>query len=287
EQPITRTTTALPAPQALPSSTFPMTGLQALPTVEPRRVVCSVRPLQAPPMRARARREVRPYLPRRARQALRCSPARPTTGRLGPGPTTLVPVPRAPQGRAPRTESLRPTTVQASAPRGAEPRAWAPPMTVQEAARRRSARARASPMLARAALRAETLPTMAQAQGRQEAAAERRPMWVPRVKSAPAPTAWMRPTPARQRAAPRAVVVPKQVVRPARRRSGLLGLAAPARPQVEDARDERRYREDEIRINGFSWHPVEGLPCVGSVYESIAKTPACGPAPILRVDAFR
>src|SRR5205807_5761211 len=71
------------------------------------------------------------------------------------------------------------------------------------------------------------------------------------------------------------------------RRSGLLGLVAPARPQVEDARDERRYREDEIRINGFSWHPVEGLPCVGSVYESIAKTPACGPAPILRVDAFR
>src|SRR5207245_1440469 len=258
EQPITRTTTALPAPQALPSSTFPMTGLQALPTVEPRRVVCSVRPLQAPPMRARARREVRPYLPRRARQALRCSPARPTTGRLGPGPTTLVPVPRALQARAPRTESVRPTTVQASAPRGAEPRAWAPPMTVQEAARRRSARARASPMLARAALRAETLPTMAQAQGRQEAAAERRPMSVPRVKSAPAPTAWMRPTWARQRAAPRAVVVPKQVVRPARRRvrptpepgcrgpnhpRPASGRAGPSSPSAMRSRSERRPRQ--------------------------------------------
>jgi len=47
---------------------------------------------------------------------------------------------------------------------------------------------------------------------------------------------------------------------------------APTRPQVESARDERRHREDEIRVHGFNWHPVEGLLCPESVYGSISKT---------------
>ena len=60
---------------------------------------------------------------------------------------------------------------------------------------------------------------------------------------------------------------------------------AAARSQVQDARDERRNRENEIRIDGFSWHPVGGLLGPESVYGSIAKTPTSGPALYSRVDA--
>jgi len=72
----------------------------------------------------------------------------------------------------------------------------------------------------------------------------------------------------------------------ANRRARLLALpVTAARPQVEHARDERRYRENEIRIDGFSRHPVGGLLGPESVYGSITKTPACGPALASRVDA--
>jgi len=45
---------------------------------------------------------------------------------------------------------------------------------------------------------------------------------------------------------------------------------APARPQIQKARDQSRHREDEIRVHGFNWHPVRGLPCPESVYGSIS-----------------